>query len=80
MNPEKARWGLSQCDIDHLSRELKPMRSSREVAAILGVSTSLVCRIENSALRKIVRALKRMEGQNKLHLKAKKGFDFGRDF
>ncbi|MGP8199923.1 MAG: hypothetical protein ACLQU4_10515 [Limisphaerales bacterium] len=65
MNQEKARWGVSQSDLEHLSVALKPMRSSREVAAILGVSTSLVCKIENSALRKIVRALKRMEGQCK---------------
>jgi DNA-directed RNA polymerase specialized sigma subunit len=67
MNNEKARWNLSQSDIDHLSMALKPVRTSREVAEILGLSTSLVCQLENSALRKIVRALKRMEANGQLN-------------
>jgi DNA-directed RNA polymerase specialized sigma subunit len=66
MNNEKARWNLSQSDIDHLSMALKPVRTSREVAEILGLSTSLVCQLENSALRKIVRALKRLEARGQL--------------
>jgi DNA-directed RNA polymerase specialized sigma subunit len=66
MNNEKARWNLSQSDIEHLSMSLKPVRTSREVAAILGLSTSLVCQLENSALRKIVRALKRLEANGQL--------------
>ena len=66
MNHEKARWRLSQADIGHLSMALKPVRTSREVAEILGLSTSVVCRLENSALRKIVRALKRMEANGEL--------------
>ena len=66
MNNEKARWNLSQSDIGHLSMALKPVRTSREVAEILGLSTSLVCQLENSALRKIVRALKRLEARGQL--------------
>ena len=65
MNQEKARWGVSQSDLEHLSAELRPMRSSREVGVILGLSTSLVCKIEIGALRKVVRALKRLDGQCK---------------
>jgi DNA-directed RNA polymerase specialized sigma subunit len=67
MNNEKARWSLSQSDIGHLSMALKPVRTSREVAEILGLSTSLVCQLENSALRKIVRALKTMEANGRLN-------------
>lgn len=66
MNHEKARWSLSQSDIGHLSMALKPVRTSREVAEILGLSTALVCQIEISALRKIVRALKRLEAKGQL--------------
>jgi hypothetical protein len=66
MNTEKARWNLSKAGIGRLSMSLKPIRTSREVAKILGVSTSLVCQIENSALRKIVRALKAMEAESPL--------------
>ncbi len=66
MNNEKARWRLSQSDIGHLSMALKPVRTSREVAEILGLSTTLVCQLEISALRKIVRALKRMEANGQL--------------
>jgi hypothetical protein len=68
MNNEKNRWNLSQDDIGHLSAALKPVRTSREVAEILGLSTSLVCQIEISALRKIVRALKTMEANGRLKL------------
>ena len=67
MNNEKARWNLSQGDIDHLSAALKPVRTSREVADILGLSTSLVCQLENSALRKIVRAMNRLEARGELN-------------
>jgi DNA-binding CsgD family transcriptional regulator len=66
MNFEKARWSLSQNDIGHLSAALKPIRTSREVAEILGVSTTLVCQLENSALRKIVRALRALEAEGGL--------------
>jgi hypothetical protein len=66
MNNEKNRWNLSQEDIGHLSMALKPVRTSREVAEILGLSTSLVCQLENSALRKIVRVLKTMEANGQL--------------
>jgi DNA-directed RNA polymerase specialized sigma subunit len=66
MNHEKARWNLSQSDIDHLSMALRPVRTSREVAEIFGLSTTLVCKLENSALRKIVRALKTMEARGQL--------------
>ena len=66
MKHDLIRWRLSQGDIDHLSMALKPVRSSREVADLLGLSTSLVCQIENSALRKIVRALKRLEARGQL--------------
>ena len=66
MNHEKARWSLSQSDIGHLSMSLKPIRTSREVAKILGFSTTLVCQLEISALRKIVRALKRLEASGQL--------------
>ena len=65
MNNEKARWRLSQSDIDHLSMALKPVRTSREVAEILGLSTSLVCQLENSALRKIVRALQTLDAKGR---------------
>jgi hypothetical protein len=66
MKTHAVRWRLSQGDIDHLSAALKPVRSSREVAEMLGLSTSLVCQIENSALRKIVRALKALEAGGQL--------------
>jgi DNA-directed RNA polymerase specialized sigma subunit len=68
MSNQKVRWSLSQTDIEHLSAALKPVRTSREVGAILGLSTSLVCQLENSALRKIVRALRRLEQTDRLKL------------
>src|SRR5271165_5446733 len=66
MNGEKNRWRLAQCDTSHLSAALRPIRTSREVAAMLGISTSLVCQLENSALRKIVRALKALEDEERI--------------
>jgi hypothetical protein len=61
MSLEKARWNLGPGDIEHLSAELRPIRSSREVGEMLGISTSLVCQIERNALRKIVRSLRKLE-------------------
>ena len=66
MKYAKVRWRLSQSDVSHLSMSLKPVRTSREVAEILGLSTSLVCQVENSALRKIVRAMKALEAKGQL--------------
>jgi hypothetical protein len=62
------RWRLSQADTDHLSSALKPIRSSREVGRMLGISPSLVCQIENSALRKIRRALRALEDEERLRV------------
>jgi len=61
MNNLQVRWRLSQDDISHLSMALKPIRTQEEVAQILGYSPTLVCQLENSALRKIVRAMTRLE-------------------
>jgi hypothetical protein len=58
MITEKPRWNVSQGDLGRMSRALQPIRTTREVADLLGISVSLVCQIENSALRKIMRALK----------------------
>jgi hypothetical protein len=66
MRAQTVRWGVSQIDLEYLSKTIRPVRSSREVAVILGLSTSLVCQIENSALRKIVRAMKRLEAKGQL--------------
>jgi DNA-directed RNA polymerase sigma subunit (sigma70/sigma32) len=61
MKNEKTRWRLSQRDIGHLSMALKPVRTCQEAAEILGLSPGIVRQIENSALRKIVRALASLE-------------------
>ena len=58
MMAEKPRWNVSQGDLGHLSAALRPMRTREEVAELMGVSVTLVCQLENSALRKIVRALR----------------------
>ena len=58
MIAEKPRWNVSQGDLGHLSAALRPMRTREEVAELMGVSVTLVCQLENSALRKIVRALR----------------------
>jgi hypothetical protein len=59
------RWRVSQNDLDRLSVALKPIRARREVAEILGCSTSLVCQLESSGLRKIVRAMNGFEKNGK---------------
>jgi TPP-dependent indolepyruvate ferredoxin oxidoreductase alpha subunit len=61
MKNQPVRWRLLQGDIGCLSMALKPARSYEEVAAILGYSESLVRQLENSALRKIIRAMARFE-------------------
>jgi hypothetical protein len=61
MRTHSIRWRLLQADIDHLSKELRPIRSCREVGKILGFSASLVSELEKSALRKISSALARLE-------------------
>jgi DNA-directed RNA polymerase specialized sigma subunit len=61
MNNLQVRWRLSQADISNLSMALKPIRTREEVAKILGCSPSLVGQLETSALRKIVRAMTRLE-------------------
>ncbi len=61
MNRQNVRWNLAQGDIGHLSMALKPIRSYDEVAEILGCSASLVRQLETSALRKIIRAMARLE-------------------
>lgn len=58
MMTDKTRWGARQSDLGLLSMALKPIRTAHEVAQMLGVSDALVRQIENSALRKIARALK----------------------
>jgi hypothetical protein len=65
MNHQKVRWRLLQRDIGHLSMALKPLRSQEEVAAILGCSANLVRQLENSALRKIIRAMTRFDEKGK---------------
>jgi hypothetical protein len=65
MSMEKARWSLSQGDIGHLSAALQPIRTCREVAEIMDISPAMVCQLENSALRKIFRALKAMEEEGR---------------
>jgi DNA-directed RNA polymerase specialized sigma subunit len=57
MKPEKIRWRIAQREIDRLSASLKPIRTCREVADMMGVSVALVCQLENSALGKIMRAV-----------------------
>jgi hypothetical protein len=57
MKIKTVRGRLSQSGIDHLSRALTPIRTRREVAGILGISITLVCRLENSALGKILQAM-----------------------
>ena len=54
---KQVRWRLQQREINRLSSRLKPLRSYREVAGILGVSVALVCQLETSALDKVARAL-----------------------
>jgi DNA-directed RNA polymerase specialized sigma subunit len=62
---ERARWNLSKRDIGHISTALKPLRTRREVGEILDLSTSTICQLENSALRKIARAMRRMDEAGK---------------
>ncbi len=69
MKYEKIRWRLSPRDVEHLSLSLKPIRTRRQVAAILSCSLSHVCQLESSALRKVVRALKTLEASGQLKLK-----------
>ena len=55
------RWRLMQDDIGRLSEALHPIRSQEEVAELLGCSPALVGQLERSALRKIMRALARLD-------------------
>ena len=57
MKPEQIRWRMAQRDIDRLSASLKPIRTCREVADMMGISVALVCQLESSALGKIMRAV-----------------------
>ena len=65
MNRKQTRWHIRQRQIDHLSHTLKPVRTCREVAGILGISVALVCQLETSALSKIVRAVNDFENNEK---------------
>jgi hypothetical protein len=65
MKTDKIRWRLKQGDIDRLSASLKPIRTCREVAGILGVSVAQVCQLESSALGKIIRAVNEYEQNGK---------------
>jgi len=55
------RWRVAQDDIGRLSETLRPIRSQEEVAELLGCSPALVGQLERSALRKIMRALVKLE-------------------
>jgi len=68
----RTRWNLLRRDVGHLSAALRPIRTSQEVAEILGVSASQVCQLENSALRKIVRAVQDLAAEGTFNHKAKR--------
>ena len=61
MNNQKFRWRVSKSDLGDLPAALRPIRTTEEVAGILGLSETLVRQLENSALRKIVRGMKALE-------------------
>lgn len=63
MNAQRIRWRAARGDIEPLLEWLHPVRTHEEVAAILGTSASLVRALESSALRKVARAMIRLEGE-----------------
>jgi len=56
MNAPKACWKMTKSELGLLSAALRPLRTCEEVGQIMGLSASAIYKIENSALRKIIRA------------------------
>jgi hypothetical protein len=58
MKNKKVARGQSPASFGGLSAVLKPVRTYREVANLMGISVTLVCQLESRALSKVTKAIK----------------------
>lgn len=49
-----------------VTRELRPLRSSTEVASILGITPQAVIQTQNRALRKVIRAMREFAAMDEI--------------